>query len=251
MSNAYPTTETFLVNWLGGTSGAFITMLIYNILFPSNEIEISPSNNGAAHTNQNIIPNTLYRFNNNFDGNYEHPYRYIDPKISKNPLILYDHVEPEFKEYFDKFPLGKTIVIRFNEKMVPLLHGNFFFKNTINLSAGNETWQRLIRENEVLCEYDSPRDLPDEVINQLLKKMSNNYTIEHYYSEQYIPPEEYNDRIYFIDFYDIIFNKTKVLTQLSNITNRPINDFVNNQYDIYLEKQKELMNTKLSWIDLA
>lgn len=224
---------------------------MYNILFPNNQVEIAPTAAGAAHTNQNCIANRSYRYNENFDGTYEHPYRYIDPKISTEPLILYDHERPNFKEFFNKFPIGKIIVIRFNEKMVQLLHGNLFFKNLINLDEKDPAWKRLHRDNVFLYEYDSPRELPPDIVIRLLKQQAKDYTIEDYYSEQYTPPKEYSDRIYFIDFYDIIFNKTKVLNQLSDITGRPIDDFVNNQYDIYLEKQRELMNTKLSWIEIS
>ena len=102
-----------------------------------------------------------------------------------------------------------------------------------------------------MSEYDLPHDIPPETIEYMLKEFSKNYNIENYYSEQYIPPKEYSDRFCFVNFYDIIFNKSKVLNQLSEITNRPITDFVSNQYDIYLEKQHELINTKLSWIDLS
>ena len=249
----FPSTETFLINWLGGTCGAFISMLTYNILFPNCKIKISPSKYGNAHTNQQIIT-LLYRFNNEtfINDNYTHPYEIVDPKFPNSPLVLFDHAIPKLNIFFNKFPVGKIIVIRFDKRMVPLLHGNLFFKNTLELElTDNGHWNRLKKQNDYLSEYDLPHDIPPETIEYMLKEFSKNYNIENYYSEQYIPPKEYSDRFCFVNFYDIIFNKSKVLNQLSEITNRPITDFVSNQYDIYLEKQHELINTKLSWIDLS
>lgn len=254
MTSKFPTTETFLIDWLGGTCGAFITMLMYNILFPEHEVEISPTYNGAAHTNQNIIANRLHKFNKLFDKtDWGHSYKFVDPIFPSKPLILYDHEVPNLDEFFDKFPIGKIIVIRISNKMIPLLIGNFFYKTVMDFdytSNKNSFWENMRNKDSSLKEYDNPNNLPDELLGQILKQQAKNYKIENYYSEQYIPPEEYSDRIYFIDFYDIIFNKTKVLSQLSDITNRPITDFVNDQYDIYLAKQKELIDTKLAWIDL-
>lgn len=250
--STFPNTETFLINWWGGTCGAFITMLMYNILFPNEQIEIAPSDNGNAHTNQSVI-RKLYRVNKNIiSNNMRHPYKIVGPLFLGKPLILFDHEEPDLDVFFDKFPLGKIIVIRFNNKMVPLMHGNFFFKTIMEyaLNEDNDAWKRFYKENDILIGYNSPKDIPSEIIKQLINQMTESYNIKHYYSEQYTPPEQYKDRIYFIDFYDIIFNKSKVLTQLSDITNRPITDFVNDQYDIYSAKQKELMDTKLAWIDL-
>jgi len=226
-------------------------MLMYNILFPEQEVEISPTDNGAAHTNQNIIPNRLYTFNENFNGEHGHPYRYVDPRNLQKPLILYDHEEPNLKEFFDKFPIGKIITIRFNKKMVPLLHGNLFFKNIVHLNEDSEAWIRFRKENSYLSDYNLPKDAPNDIIRKLVKGITKRYLIENYYSDQYIPPEEYSDRIYSIDFYDIIYNKSKVLSQLSEITNRPITDFVNAQYDIYLEKQHELISTNMPWLELT
>ena len=243
----FPSTETFLINWLGGTCGAFISMLTYNILFPNCKIKISPSKYGNAHTNQQIIT-LLYRFNNEtfINDNYTHPYEIVDPKFPNSPLVLFDHAIPKLNIFFNKFPVGKIIVIRFDKRMVPLLHGNLFFKNTLELElTDNGHWNRLKKQNDYLSEYDLPHDIPPETIEYMLKEFSKNYNIENYYSEQYIPPIEYSDRFCFVNFYDIIFNKSKVLNQLSEITNRPITDFVSNQYDIYLEKQHELINTKL------
>jgi hypothetical protein len=254
VTSKFPSTETFLITWLGGTCGAFIYMLIYNILFSNAKLEISPSKNGHAHTNQRLVINKLCHTNNSND--WKHIYKVVVPKFPKLPFILVDHEETDLEAYFDRFPIGKIIVIRFDERMVPLLQGNLFFKNTLEMtdySSGkdNEHWDRLKKENDYLSEYDLPHDIPSETIEYMLKKFSKNYNIQHYFSEQYIPPKEYSDRFCFINFYDIIFNKSKVLKQLSEITNRPITEFVDNQYDIYLEKQYELINTKLSWIDLS
>jgi hypothetical protein len=254
MNKTFPTTETFLIDWLGGTSGAFITMLMYNILFPSDQVEIAPSKYGHAHTNQNIISNTLYNFNELFDNNWKHPYNFIDPRYPEKSLILFDHEVPELDKFFNKYPIGKIIIVKLDEKMIPLLHANLFYKTIIEFDytkRKNDYWEAIKERKHYLKEYDFPHDVPEGLIQQFLTDISNSYIINKYYSNRYVPPKEYSDRIYFIDFYDIIFNKTKVLTQLSDITNRPITDFVNEQYDIYLEKQKELMNTKLSWIDLS
>ena len=219
-------------------------------------MEINPSENGHAHRNQQIIPNTLYSYNeNHVDGEYKNPYLAVDPRHPDKPLILFDHFKPDLEVYFNKFPIGKIIVIRFSQKMIPLLHGNLFYKTTMEHNyakkGSNAHWESVKEINDYLKPYKLPSDVPDELIQRLIRSTAHSYKTEEYFSEKYIPSKEYSDRMYFIDFYDIIFNKSKVLNQLSDITNRPITDFVNNEYDMYLERQHNLINTKLSWIDLS
>lgn len=251
----FPDTETYLINWLAGGCGAFITMLVYNIVYPNMEIKISPSKYGHAHTNQQVIPNTLYIYNENFvQDDYSHSYKTVDPISPIKPLILYDHVVPDLDILFDRYTKAKNIVIRVSDKMIPLLHGNVFYKTTMDFDytlRKNTYWEQLKRNYTFLKDYDTPYNAPPEVIEKIIRNISDGYVVEEYYSDRYIPPKEYSDRMYFIDFYDIIFNKTKVLNQLSEITNRPISEFVNEQYDIYLKTQLDLLDNELAWMNLA
>ena len=62
-------------------------------------------------------------------------------------------------------------------------------------------------------------------------------------------PEQYKNNIFYIDFYDIIHNMPKVLSQLSEITGKPVTSFLEAQALNYQLKQVELINSKLPWID--
>ena len=84
LDRCYPDTEVYYTTWLGGTSGAFISMCLYNLT--TAQLEIKLSEFGHAHVNQQQL-----RKKNHITLGPGPIYKTTVPKISTNPLILYGH----------------------------------------------------------------------------------------------------------------------------------------------------------------
>jgi hypothetical protein len=244
----FPDTETYYVVWLGGTSGAFISMCLYNMT--TKETEIVLSEHGNAHINQKLINNN-YLITNEGSGKI---YNCVSPKFKNVPLIFVDH-EPiiEFDKLFTRYPKCKVIIVHVHDKMIERLLGNMYYKNWCDLdyvSGSSGMWGK-IRARE-MSEYDDPKDVPMELVKNFLQKMASVYIKDNkdpfFFSKGNLP-EEYKNSIFYIDFYDIIHNMHKVLSQLSDITGRPVSKFLEEQALNYQLKQVELVNSKLPWID--
>ena len=118
LNKCYHDIEVYYTTWLGGTSGAFISMCLYNLTIADFEIKLSEF--GHAHANQQKIK----RINHIILGTGP-LYKTTVPKISSIPLILYGHENDiEYDYLFKKFPKCKLIIIHVEDKMIPRLIGN-------------------------------------------------------------------------------------------------------------------------------
>jgi len=242
----FPDTETYYVTWLGGTSGAFISMCLYNMT--TKEVEISLSEHGHAHIHQKLINNN-YFISNEGGGKI---YNCVSPKFKNVPLIFVDH-DPmtEFDKLFVRYPKCKVIIVYVHDKMIERLLGNMYYKNWCDLDyAGRnslEFWKK-VRPLE-MSEYNHPKDVPMEMVKNFLQPWASFYKKDPFFFNKNNFPEQYKNNIFYIDFYDIIHNMPKVLSQLSEITGKPVTSFLEAQALNYQLKQVELINSKLPWID--
>ena len=240
MNITYPNTETYYVTWLGGSSGAFISMCLY--ILTTSDIEIKLSEFGHAHINQHILHK-----------NYLHigqgdPYKTIVPRFQNKPFILVGHESDiDFDFLFNRFPKCKLIIISVDNKMITRLIGNMFYKNWTN--TNDEVWIKTRNENKELAEYENPVDVPLDIVKPFLKKYTKYFKKEPLFFDKTFLPDTYKNSIFHIDFYDIIHNMSKVLAQLSEITNKPITPFLEEQASNYQNKQIELVNSKMPWLD--
>jgi len=68
------------------------------------------------------------------------------------------------------------------------------------------------------------------------------------YNDMLKTPEEFQNRIYTINFNDIYHNKDFVLDVLSEMTELPIPEVVRQNYDLYIENQNILLDQKAPWL---
>lgn len=238
--NVFPDTEVYCISWPGGSCGAFVSMCIYNLVV--KEVEIQLSVNGHAHNNQVVL----------YD-NYEYSGdpTLVDPKDINTPLILVDHNELNIDLIFTKFPKCKIIYTTVEQIMIPRLIGNLFFKNLCEFQGLREDpdWEKLKINNPYMKEYTHPKHVPLELVKRYILSAAADHLLPKYSLSSYTPPHEHAENIFFINFYDIIHNITKVLKQLSFITQKPITQFLVDQANKYVQKQEELVKTKMPWLD--
>lgn len=248
--------ETYLINWLGGTSGAFLTSTLLQILngpFPEKEIVFSKSGNAHALTDKRLYNHTI---NPNWevkeDASGIPAYITSAPLIKSKPFVMIDHLIPDYNDLFSRFPECKNIVITRSKNMMLRLKGNMLFKNTCEGFPGNKTYWDGIRELHASVRvYEDPNDVPVNVAEMFIKEVSQqwpDYT-HRFYDDDYPVPEQYKDNVVRIKFYDLIHNPDIVLSQLSEATGRHIVPEVKKFYQKYLEAQDNLVKTKMPWLD--
>ena len=255
MSVTFPDTDTYLVNWTGGSSGAFILSLLYSFLYSKvNENHISDSGNAhevAFEIITNNWKNPAFR-RTNFRLNQIKIYDVIDPLDETKPLILYNHVPPNLEKLFAKYPKCKHIRISVCDKMLPRTQGNLFYKTTYeHYDVSQLRWDRMVFQHSYLNGY-TPQNCPQELIRRYIEdtcKIWPAMASDNYYTEYYEIPLDFRDRVITVPYYDIIYNRDKILDLLATLTDKPIRQDIVDFYDIYLAKQKWLMQEKMPWIN--
>lgn len=236
----YPDAEVYYVTWLGGSCGAFISMCLYNLTTLPLEIKLSEF--GHAHVNQNDL------IKNHIKSGFGHPYKTTIPKFSSKPLILFGHENNiEFEYLFNKYPKCKLIIVHLEDKMIYRLIGNMLYKNWTN--PGDMHWVSIRDTHKELAPYESPNDVPSSLVKEFIGLCRKNYKKDPFFFDKTFLPDTYKNSIFYIDFYDIIHDMSKVLNQLSEITNRPVTPFLEQQALNYQNKQIELVNSKMPWLD--
>lgn len=238
--NTYPDTETYYVTWLGGSCGAFISMCLY--ILTTSDIEIKLSEFGHAHINQIILHRNYKRMGKEFS------YKTIVPKFKDKPFILIGHESDiDFDYLFKKFPKCKVIIISVDDKMIVRLIVNMLYKRWTD--EGDETWKNIRKTHPEMSDYDNPNNVPTELVKTFSENFKQYYKKQPFFFDKTFLPDTYKNSIFYIDFYDIIHNMSKVLAQLSEITNKPVTPFLKEQALNYQNKQIELVNSKVPWLD--
>ena len=257
--NVFPNTETYLVTYMGGSCGTFITSLVYQFVMNEPVTGFAFSKFGNAHEISSINDYGKNWKNINASVNYADllnkkvsRFSAVNPLISSQPLILYDHVVPNLDELFTKYPLCKNIVIEIDKRTSNRVQGNLFFKTLVeNFPKSLERWKKIQQEHSYLNEYDDPNDLPIELSERYIKQFSSHWPLPNtaFFTSSYNIPEQYKENIFYINVYDIIHNRDMVLETLSKITNKPILTSIIEYYNAYLAKQEELVKTHMPWLD--
>jgi hypothetical protein len=254
--NIFPSTETYLITWLGGSCGAFITSLVYQfVVKPVDDFAFSKF--GHAHgialdeciKNWNrIIPvvhSDLYKEKISV-------FSSVDPICPSQPLILYDHLIPNLDELFTKYPLCKNIVIEMDKRTVNRVQGNLFFKTLVQeFPKSVEVWKNLQNKHPYFKDYTDPKDVPIELSERYIREWGSRWPFPNieFFMADYVIHEQYKNNLFHINVYDIIHNRDLVLETISKITNKPILPNIVKYYDAYLAKQDELVKTQMPWLD--
>jgi hypothetical protein len=245
-------TDVYLVNWMGGTSGAFVSALLNQFIHePLPHEEITFSEYGDSHG-----VSDRYQTNIKIIEGIEHIphvrpiYKSIVPLDSNKPFVMLDHAEPDYDDLFSLYPTCKNIVITISDNMLYRARGNMLFKNRCQAYRHDPaSWHEHHKEIDWLKSVEDPNNMDLETAEIYIKNHGINlYAGNAFYHTDSIVPEKYKSNIFKISFYNVIHQSDIVLQQLSEITGRPILDGHVNFYKKYLEKQAELVSTKMPWL---
>ena len=193
-----------------------------------------------------------------------------EPK--NNVIVMYDHVPvASHKMLGNIFPKFKQIITSWKAGDKQHMEYNIFRKlicdeweySVVEQHHWERMRQRMLTEHPEesrgwLENYDDARDLLENTSD--LRKFCNLYwprpkeyddsapigsTLwidSGHFNEGYLSQKagEYKDRLFYIQFNDVIHNPEKVLEQLSSLTNRPIKPITRQMYTAWLERQNLL-----------
>lgn len=243
----FPEQEGYLITWKGGSGGGFLISLIY--LFVSKKpIHLNISQYGRAHHNVKTL-NLNWESSSKLDYNSNHlhktpVYKIVRPDKSDMPLILYDHHNPDLEELFQIYPKMKVISISIDESDRELLIGNLFFK-----AEYNTLFDKLKEiKPDIFKKYNSRFDITENDLKKHLSESISSITIEEIYDRNIPIAEKYKERVFKIDFKKLLRDKNYTLSILQSMTNRPIPNYAHDLCDEYLEKQKQLIVTRMPWL---
>lgn len=241
--------EIYGVIYQSGMCGAFIVSILHNLIHDEIKIPIEISPTGDVH-------NTVNRYTSNWKNHEEYvcnvhsvfDYLWVEntnvPLEYKNkPIILCDHVKPNYETVFKKYPNCKLVVITCNRSDYWLFIFMTLVKHDGNLGKCFKNKPYYISDN--LFDY-SDKEFKLYMDSMLIPNIS--FSPIEYLNEEI--KQKYKNNITNINFYDIIFNMNKTLNLLENTVNKKACTLTIANYKQYVNKHFELFDRYLLWMNL-
>ena len=245
----YKLKDLYLVSGPGGACSAFVAALTYHWLADIQSVmkfEWYASAHGDHET-------AWVRNWNNIDWSAEQIFNMRTPVNSELPFVGRQHFPPDSELLMTQFPSHLSINTTFNECDIEVLGAFLFFKQ--------EVWRFDVDKNDACYEPNvwnrynlpigksSPHELtPDETRRCVEAIITHRVNILHDRPRFTASNELLPDNV-LLEMSDILRNKDKFLTTISNAIERPITDYVVKSYDAYIDVNKKLIETKCPWID--
>lgn len=233
--------ETCIVSFVAGTSGRFISNIIYQLLIDSTD-KLTWSDEGSAHSNnmfmsswnlQNCVVTTDENLLFNTNDFYEN-------FMFDSTGVAYSHLFPNFDLLRRRLPDTKIVIISFSldDKI------EISFNNAIkNLSFGENQFTKIFKNKFGLDANDNLDLFIDFTIDQMVKtsvKFKNSKFTDP------IIPEDFKDKTLIIQYQDLYkitdTGSYKAFDQIKHFLNNEGNDVIFENYKAYVDKRNALVN---------
>lgn len=240
--------EFYVILFRAGSSGRFIGNLIWGSLFP-NKYSLTVSEYNSSH-NQSPWGTTV-KINQNPRTAWFYGDRKFYDKIefTSTPAMICVHSQLNFDDFFTKLPFSKIVFISLNNVDLREVYINCILKNgfeNFNIDGVYKTDKVYVHNRYKKIYGINPIGNFD---NDFIKNTAESYAdimLEHSYRrDNYFLnpsiPNEYSKNILVLNYSDIVFDKNKILNNISTFINKHIPDNVSNFYDTYLDGRKQLL----------
>lgn len=249
IQKTFPDTECYLINWLGGSGGGFLTCIVYSLLY-DQPFDIDLTEYGRAHNNISKMDcnwestsRTSY-----FNNLHNVPiYEIIEPKDTGNVTLLYDHQEPDLERLFFIYPRCKVISITLDKDLRPIVYGNLFLK------GDNQDLfkQAKVVKPELFRTYSIPYDVPTDIFESFMTEASTCISLPDIYNHDIQVEDKYKNKVFKIYYKDFLNKPKYILSLLNDITGRTVNDDFMGIYESYIQKQDWILKTKMpNYVDI-
>lgn len=255
--------NTYFVGFLQGTSGRFISSIMWSLL---NDLDMSTpySEFNSAHLETRCCLNwvTTDLPDPTWDKECYQLIDFNNEKTNLNPngiRLFYAHVYPDFETIFSRFSDAKVVVVGIDECDYLEIAGNYLFKNAIEktcdcfrhiLPHRIKFYYKMLYNKE--CE-DSHEFSEDEIFDIVHLNQKLMYDIP--YAKEYTKttiPREFSERILILR-YSELFRKdssSKYIGYelLKQFTNCLGNKTIEENYKNYVSGRDKFLSKHLHWI---
>ncbi len=255
--------EHFIVSFVGGTSGRFISGLLWNML-SGTTLAIPYTNDNSSHLYDGYI--------NSWDVSTAADIHSVDIysefKFLHNQDIgvFYSHTYPNFTHIETHIPNSKIIIVSFTESDIAEIAGNNLFKNQLAaLSAyeksghigdqiGLDHFLRLYRRTfSTSYSAGAVGSLSSDDIHKLCNNLHLTMVMAHYNRDFINPriPELLKDRTLVLPYKDLYTkdeNNYVGLTKIAAFANRTPDESVIDSYCRYVDGRNTFLKEKLPWV---
>lgn len=231
----FPDTDVYVISYLPGCYGSFLSLLVLEFL--GNKTNIDFSTHGNAHA-------ALPLFNQSNQGTFsENNFMDVDPFDQTKPVLIREHTAIDYQSLFVKYPKAKNLIVQLNPDDVLLMKTNFYFKAKVD-SFHLEPHLRKEWEEDSAKFFNgakSPHEstVTGDMVRNYLNQFIGNDVLHPFRSTSELPS---NPNIFSIKFDDVIKNRPHVLNTISKMTGMPIPITVYHTYDKYIQSQRPIWN---------
>ena len=255
--------NTYFVGFLQGTSGRFISSIMWSLL---NDLDTSTpySDFNSAHLETRCCLNwvTTDLPDPTWDKECYQLIDFNNGKTNLNPngiRLFYAHVYPDFETIFSRFSDAKVVVVGIDESDYLEIAGNYLFKNAIEKTCGCfkdvlpyriKFYYQMLYNKECEDSHEFTKNEIFEIVNLNQKKMhSVPYALA--YAETHIP-EKFSKNVLFIKYNDIYAQNEHGdyigYEKLKQFTNCAGNQIIEENYKNYVKGREKFLQTHLPWI---
>ena len=256
--------DSYIVAFRAGSSGRFISNILYGIITESMGSNFKLSQYNSTHLDTKhggtfkLINTSLT--SPSFPSNFSHKYFYENFMFTQDPGIVHTHTPPTYSVIKERYPETKIIIISFTENDQNEIIYNSFLKNGLE-DLENNDFKPDNPDSRLFCkiyykffgEYYNGQKLSIDQKRKILEEVENfmNYDpMIAYYKNPQIA-EDYIDKTLVIMYDDIVHNSDKIIEQLQKFSGKTNVDIsIKEYYNAYLEGRKKLIEQHMPWVKL-
>lgn len=254
--------ESYIVAFRAGSSGRFISNILYGMLTGSEGLNFKLSQYNSTHLDNKhggtfkIIDHSLTT--PSFSSNFSNENFYQNFIINEDPGIVHTHVPPKYSIIKNRYPDTKIIIISFTENEEVEIIYNSFLKNGLE-DLENNNFKPTNPDSRLFCklyfklfdEYYNGQRLSigqkQQILTEVENYMKEDPTLSYYRNP--VIAEDYIDKTLVIYYDDIVHNSDKIIGQLQKFSGKTEVDITIKQYyNAYLDGRKKLIEQNMPWI---
>jgi len=256
-------TDLYIVGAVPGNSHSFVSSSLLHLLTDQTEdIRLSASGNSHEYIRSYLRSNTNYKgWLATHDYHQLHNIEFTDPECTL-PLILTEPIEVidkpvDYDKVFEKYPTFKRVIINMDHEDVPRIAANHFYKMHKEIDHKSHYWADYIEESKtnpnLRAGLSSIRELTISEVDILINrpKTGEAFLRHHMINLMYTDdpaPDKWKDRIYYIKFNDILYNRDAFFAALTAITGKEISPSYLSSHTEYVRLNHALAARYMPWI---
>ena len=252
----FHSTPAYIIDYRGGSSGAFITTLV-NFFVWNNDIEInsklSEFNNSHKALNHYNWDESGHKFAALDRLMCPNVSLYVRPKDENKPIIFHSHCTPNWDNFFYRWPKGKAIKVTYRHLDIPEITFNVLWKLQIESFdlGGHQQWWIDLKERfpTVLAKYQRPHEMSSKDLKIVLSEEIEAAMIPEVV-DTVNPVAKTEHMVLKLPYSMIASSPEEVLSLIENHLELPTPVLARKYYDQYIENQNKLVAEKAPWLRL-